>query len=164
MARVSRMVATLAISAALTTGVAEVATAAPVASSTTQSSTIAASSTSRASTTARVSPNATKVVKAVKKKYPKITRVLTTRSGGGDHSTGHAVDIMIPKYKSSGGRAQGDAVAKYLKANAPRLGITYIIWRQRIWSVQRADEGWRPMSNRGSATANHYDHVHVSVK
>ncbi|MDQ1640746.1 MAG: hypothetical protein QOJ90_97, partial [Actinomycetota bacterium] len=27
----------------------------------------------------------------------------------------------------------------------------------------RSSEGWRPMADRGSTTANHYDHVHVSV-
>jgi len=26
-----------------------------------------------------------------------------------------------------------------------------------------AEEGWRLMPDRGSTTANHYDHVHVSV-
>jgi hypothetical protein len=29
--------------------------------------------------------------------------------------------------------------------------------------VERSSEGWRYMSDRGSTTANHYDHVHVSV-
>ena len=32
-----------------------------------------------------------------------------------------------------------------------------------VASVQRGGEGWRGMSDRGSATANHYDHVHVST-
>jgi hypothetical protein len=27
----------------------------------------------------------------------------------------------------------------------------------------RASEGWRYMEDRGSTTANHYDHVHVST-
>jgi hypothetical protein len=27
----------------------------------------------------------------------------------------------------------------------------------------RAGEGWRAMPDRGSATANHYDHVHIAV-
>ena len=31
------------------------------------------------------------------------------------------------------------------------------------WTVQRADDGWRWMEDRGSTTANHYDHVHVTV-
>ena len=34
---------------------------------------------------------------------------------------------------------------------------------QRIWTPVRAAEGWRTFPSRGSATANHYDHVHVSV-
>jgi len=31
------------------------------------------------------------------------------------------------------------------------------------WGAIRSGEGWRYMPSRGSATANHYDHVHVSV-
>lgn len=42
-------------------------------------------------------------------------------------------------------------------------GIMYIIYRQRIWDVRMASSGWVPMEDRGSITANHYDHVHISV-
>ena len=35
---------------------------------------------------------------------------------------------------------------------------------RRIWSTSRAGEGWRPMADRGSATENHRDHVHINVK
>ena len=49
------------------------------------------------------------------------------------------------------------------RADASELGVSYVIYAQRIWSVERGGEGWRGMSNRGSSTANHYDHVHVSV-
>jgi hypothetical protein len=42
-------------------------------------------------------------------------------------------------------------------------GVSYVIYSQRIWSVDRAGEGWRYMSDRGSSTANHYDHVHVTT-
>jgi hypothetical protein len=38
-----------------------------------------------------------------------------------------------------------------------------VIYHQQIWTVQRSSEGWRSMSDRGSPTANHMDHVHVSV-
>ena len=38
----------------------------------------------------------------------------------------------------------------------------YIIWQQRYYDI-RTGGGWRMMSDRGGATANHYDHVHVSV-
>lgn len=74
---------------------------------------------------------------------------------GSDHPKGLALDFMV-------GAATGDQLAGYVQANAARLGVTYVIWRQRLWSAGRADEGWRPMADRGSPTANHYDHVHVS--
>jgi len=57
----------------------------------------------------------------------------------------------------------GWAIADFLRANYSALGIEYIIYSQNIWSVERAGEGWRGMSDRGSTTANHYDHVHVTV-
>jgi hypothetical protein len=78
------------------------------------------------------------------------------RGGGGNHGSGRALDIMV-----SGGT--GDQVAAFVRANASALGVSEVIWSQRIWTVQRSGEGWRWMSDRGSATANHYDHVHVST-
>ena len=78
------------------------------------------------------------------------------RSGSGDHGAGRALDIMVTG-------STGDAIADYVRRNAARLGVSEVIWSQRIWTVQRSSEGWRYMSDRGSSTANHYDHVHVSV-
>jgi hypothetical protein len=75
------------------------------------------------------------------------------RAGASDHPSGHALDFMT---------TTGDALAGYVVANAARLRVTYVIWRQRIWSVERAGEGWRAMEDRGSPTQNHMDHVHVS--
>ena len=86
--------------------------------------------------------------------WPEITSYGTWR-GDGDHGEGRAIDIMI-----SG--ATGWAVANFLRANYSAFDIEYIIFAQNIWSVDRAGEGWRGMSDRGSTTANHYDHVHVS--
>lgn len=75
-----------------------------------------------------------------------------------DHPNGWAADFMV--YQD---RATGDALAAYAQAHASELQIKYIIWYQRIWSVERADEGWRPMADRGGDTANHKDHVHITV-
>ncbi|WP_297739126.1 SH3 domain-containing protein [uncultured Tessaracoccus sp.] len=77
-----------------------------------------------------------------------------------DHPAGRAVDLMIPNYKKN--NQLGWQVARYYQKYARELNIKYIIWDQKIWSVARSREGWRPMSNRGSDTANHYDHVHIS--
>ncbi len=89
--------------------------------------------------------------------FPSISGYGGLRGGGGNHASGRALDVMV-----SG--SNGQAVANYVRANAGRLGVTEVIHAQRIWTTQRASEGWRSMSDRGSATANHYDHVHVSVR
>ena len=87
--------------------------------------------------------------------WPSITSYGTWR-GDGEHGQGRAIDIMTTG-------ETGWAVANFLRANYSALGIEYIIFSQHIWSVERAGEGWRGMSDRGSTTANHYDHVHVTV-
>lgn len=76
-----------------------------------------------------------------------------SRSGASDHPSGHALDFMT---------YSGKPLADFARSNAGRLGVTYVIWAQHIWSVARNGEGWRKMENRGSVTANHFDHVHVS--
>jgi hypothetical protein len=75
------------------------------------------------------------------------------RPNAGEHSTGQAVDFM-----TSG--SQGDAIAAFVQANAGTYNVKYLIWEQRYWAP---GEGWSMMEDRGSPTANHYDHVHVTV-
>ena len=74
-----------------------------------------------------------------------------------NHGSGGAIDFMT--YKDS---AKGWAVAKYVAANADAFKVDHIIFEQKIWTPYKPY--WRPMADRGSITANHYDHVHVSVK
>ncbi len=81
------------------------------------------------------------------------------RSSTSDHGRRLAADFMV--YSN---RSKGDAIAAFARRHYKELNITYVIWYQRIWSVARASEGWRPMADRGSATANHKDHVHVSYR
>ena len=38
-----------------------------------------------------------------------------------------------------------------------------IIWQQHIWTAERGGDSWRPMKSRGSDTANHKDHVHLTT-
>lgn len=77
------------------------------------------------------------------------------------HSVGLALDFMVDGLAD--GVAVGDRVAGYLVEHSAALGVAYIIWRQAIWSPDRAGEGWRPMEDRGSPTQNHMDHVHLSL-
>ncbi|MDH2427574.1 hypothetical protein [Sphaerisporangium sp. TRM90804] len=98
--------------------------------------------------------------------YPMPFGVGCLRPGDpGEHGKGRACDFMM----STGGRmpdaasmARGDALAEWAIDNGRALGIMYIIWRQRYYDI-RTGAGWRQMSDRGGITANHYDHVHVSV-
>ncbi len=84
----------------------------------------------------------------------------------GEHPLGRACDFML----SSGGVMpsgpwvqRGYDIAAWAQANASRLGIMYILYRQRMWDIRMASSGWVPMADRGSITANHFDHVHISV-
>ncbi len=101
------------------------------------------------------SPSLYEIHDVVCANWPEITSYGTWRSDG-EHGEGRAIDIMI-----SG--ETGWAIAEFLRANYSSLGIEYIIYSQKMWSVERSGEGWRYMSDRGSTTANHYDHVHVTV-
>jgi SH3 domain-containing protein len=102
-------------------------------------------------------PDAVRVHRAVCARFPDVSSYGGLRGGGGEHSEGRALDIMVAR------SSLGDAIASWVRANYRRLGVSEVIWEQRIWTVQRASEGWRLMADRGSVTANHYDHVHVTV-
>lgn len=161
--------------ALLTVGAAE-ASAAPRSSSRTDrrrsssssTRTTAASRTTTGSSsgtgTAGLTARALAVRAEILAAFPRITEVGGVRPDSlPDHPSGHALDFMIPSPTSASGIALGNAIAAHLQNSAGRLGVSYVIWRQRIWNVSRSREGWRDMADRGSATANHMDHVHVTV-
>jgi uncharacterized protein YraI len=104
-----------------------------------------------------LTPDAIRVHRAVCHRYPQVTSFLGVRSSSGFHGEGRALDCMISD------SSVGWDLAKWVRANARSLGVMEVIYRQQIWTVQRSSEGWRSMSDRGSPTANHMDHVHVSV-
>ena len=101
--------------------------------------------------------NGVKVYRAICAAFPEVTSFGGRRGSNDFHGSGQAVDNMISD-SSAGWR-----LANWLRANASKLGVSEVIYSQKIWTVQRSGEGWRGMSDRGSSTANHYDHVHVSV-
>jgi SH3-like domain-containing protein len=102
--------------------------------------------------------DAIKVHRALCARFPEVSSFGGVRQGdGGEHGSGRAVDAMIAD------STVGRQMANWVRANAKRLGVSQVIYAQHIWTVQRGSEGWRSMSDRGSATANHYDHVHVTV-
>ena len=113
-------------------------------------------------------PAALTVLRCVKAAFPELTTIygVGERSGGGDHPIGRAVDFMIDTYRTPEGNALGWRVAQWVRANAHALGVTYVIFDMKIWSVERDTEGWRPYTRYGDTpddTLSHRDHVHVSA-
>jgi hypothetical protein len=82
-----------------------------------------------------------------------------------------ATDIML-QTPASVSPESGDLIATNLMLHAGEYDIEYIVWNHRIWSNTRGDalvspDQWRMIDNgvsRGSRTADHEDHVHVSFK
>lgn len=78
-----------------------------------------------------------------------------------DHGTGTAVDYMVYSDEK-----KGNELVKFLTEHMDDLDIKYIIWQQKFYMPVRNIYGpantWNLMPDRGSLTANHYDHVHVS--
>jgi hypothetical protein len=100
-----------------------------------------------------VIPKAAYVLRSVCAAFPQIS-TYGGRDNHGEHVNGKAIDIMTSDF------ATGTAIAEFLIAHSSEFDLYDVIWRQRIW---QPGIGWKSMSDRGSATANHYDHVHVSV-
>jgi hypothetical protein len=100
--------------------------------------------------------NTVRLYRAVCAAFPAVTAWGGRSGSGGDHGAGKALDIM-----STG--ALRDSIADWVRAHASDFGVSVVIRAQHIWTVQRSSEGWRLMGDRGSPTANHFDHVHVSV-
>lgn len=78
------------------------------------------------------------------------------------HREGRALDFYV---NASEPRAQ--SIVNWILATdeygnrhskARRLGIVEIIWKNVIWTSDRANEGFRPCSSCGP----HYDHIHFS--
>lgn len=111
-----------------------------------------------------VKPAAVNIGRALKQEWPQLRTIYGHRSDTTpDHPSGRAIDVMIPDYKSATGNALGWRIATELRANASRLGISYVIFDERIWSVARDREGWRVYNGGTSDSARHINHVHVNV-
>lgn len=105
---------------------------------------------------AGLQPGSIRVYRAVCAAFPELSSY-GGQDGHGEHVNGEAIDFMVP---SSG---VGERVKDFLFEHRYELNLFDIIWSQRIWTIERDGEGFRGMSDRGSATANHFDHVHIKI-
>ena len=113
--------------------------------------------------TGGLNPGAAYVRQMIMQMYPQIGTVGGYRKPDGynEHSSGNAIDVMIPNWNTPEGKALGDAVASFALRNADALGLSWVLWQQR--SFNPGDFTGQPMPNRanGDPTQNHYDHVHI---
>lgn len=90
-------------------------------------------------------------------RHGNISRACT--EGISEHSEGRAWDWMIDPKDANQTAAAADFLSWVTRKdgeNARRLGIMYVIYNKKIWSIYRSTEGWRPNSG-------HTDHIHVSL-
>ncbi len=72
-----------------------------------------------------------------------------------EHNSRRAIDFMVHN------RAAGDWVRNRLWERRVRYGVRHVIWWQHVTSTVTQPGVVRLMEDRGDATANHYDHVHL---
>lgn len=106
--------------------------------------------------------------RAIEATFPQIQSIggyrptdVTSYGTFNEHSSGQAIDVMIPNWGTPGGKAYGDRIAQWALANADTLGTEWVLWQQTEF---HPDGRVRKMGNRGNPTANHFDHVHIKTK
>ncbi|MEU2042665.1 M23 family metallopeptidase [Nocardia niwae] len=115
-----------------------------------------------ASVEAHLQIDAVRLARAIAVRFPQISTIGGWRESDPfpDHPSGRAIDVMIDDYNTGEGKAVGDSIADYVMAHATDFHVTYIIWRQ----IYRSPDGTANlMEDRGGDTANHFDHVHITV-
>ncbi|WP_293036299.1 hypothetical protein [Mycobacterium sp.] len=92
--------------------------------------------------------------------FPEITSVGGYRppDGFNEHSSGQALDFMIPGWNTPQGKALGDQLSNFLMQNAGALGLDYTIWQH---GQHNPDGSFQMYGDRGNPTQNHMDHVHA---
>jgi peptidoglycan DL-endopeptidase CwlO len=83
----------------------------------------------------------------------------------GEHPKGRACDFSASKGGFGGAatgadKAYGTRLAAWCMANAEALGVLYVIWYRQIWMP---GVGWRAYFGSGDPSAEHTNHVHLSV-
>ncbi len=101
------------------------------------------------------------LARAISAMFPEITTIGGYRQDPLKwHPNGLAIDVMIPDHNSEEGIALGNQIAGYALANAERMGVIHVIWRQGYYPGIGAPS-WT--ADYGSETLNHFDHVHIAT-
>ncbi|MEN4464823.1 hypothetical protein VXE65_22665 [Mycolicibacterium conceptionense] len=108
----------------------------------------------------RIQKYTRRISRAITAAFPEITDIGGYRPDSMKwHPSGLALDVMIPQWNTPGGKALGDRIVSFLQSHAQELGFDHALWRQAQHNPDGTSSG---MPDRGGATANHFDHVHVA--
>ncbi|MFJ6417030.1 SH3 domain-containing protein [Paeniglutamicibacter sp. NPDC091659] len=121
---------------------------------------------------ATLQPDTLAVMNAVRARYSSVVSSIGgIRPGSVGHSAGKAADIMIRDYRNPINVAKGNEMAQFLINNRSSLGISYLIWQDKIWLGP--SRGWEEYSKSGkygqqfsgnwNDTTLHMDHIHAET-
>lgn len=112
-----------------------------------------------------LNPGADWLRSTIMQNFPSVTSIGGKRSqdGYGEHSSGNAIDVMIPGYNTPEGKATGDKIASWVAQNRDPLGVDGMIWRQTSFGYGGDWSSGKVMGDRGSDTQNHMDHLHIML-
>lgn len=117
---------------------------------------------------AGLTENSISAKRAIEARFPAIQSIggyrptdVTPFGTFNEHSSGQAIDVMVPNWSTPAGKAYGDSIAQWALANADALGTEWVIWQQKTFYP---DGRIVQMGDRGNSTQNHYDHVHLKTK
>lgn len=112
-----------------------------------------------------LNPGADFLRTTIMQQWPSITSIGGQRSedGYGEHSSGNAIDVMIPNYSTPAGKQLGDQIASFIAKNKDVLGADGMIWRQTSFGYGGDWTSGKTMDDRGSDTQNHMDHLHIML-
>jgi tape measure domain-containing protein len=110
-----------------------------------------------------LNPGADYLRSTIMQMWPSITSIGGRRSedGKGEHSSGNAIDVMIPNYTSPEGIALGNAVLAFLQKNASALDVDGIIWRRMSYGYGGSLTSAKDYGDHGNDNQNHMNHLHV---
>ncbi|MBO0880944.1 MAG: transglycosylase family protein [Mycobacterium sp.] len=100
------------------------------------------------------------IKRAVSALFPQITDIGGYRppDGYNEHSSGQAIDVMIPNAGTPQGKALGDQISAYALGS----GLSdYTIWQH---GQHNPDGSFQMYPDRGGPTQNHMDHVHIHTR
>lgn len=96
------------------------------------------------------------------------------RTGSVEHNSGTAIDVMLTSKTmirpTQAEREAGLHLINWLIKHHLALGVEGILFsrdgkdRTEVWGYSTPGRGWRNLSNRGSISGNHIDHVHIKFK